>query len=308
MSLFKSGTFWFAILALALLIAGIVASVVFWQWLHPKDATTVSNSETLRNIGLLIGGVLAFVFALWRGWVAERQASTAQRQAETAHKTLLNDRYERGAEMLGSDVLEMRLAGVYALERLAAEHPYEYHLPIMKLFCAFVVQATQARREAELRDSLSPPRTTMDTQTIMFAICDRQEVGIRLEQNSEVYLELGSAYLRGFDLRSVDLAGANLANANLAEARLDEANLSSALLGGADLHGATLSSTNLSGAYFLLGRKNDEGVIDPNPAIGLTQSQLEQACADTENPPILLEAVDAETGHRLFWRGKPCED
>ena len=209
--------------------------------------------------------------------------------------------------MLGSDVLSVRLGGIYALERLAAEHPGHYHIQVMRLFCAFVVQATQERREVELRDPHSPSQTIMDAQTIMYAICDRQEVGIKLERTSYGDLVLGSACLRGFDLRNTDLTGANLIDADLSEARLDGANLSNALLGGAHLSGATLLSTNLSGTNFLYGQKNKQGEIDPKPVDGLTQFKLDQACAETDKPPILLEAVDAETGEPLVWRGKPCQ-
>ena len=134
----KSGSFWFAFWAAVFLVVGVVSSVVFWGWLHPKDSQSASNSETVRNLGILIGGVIAFVFALWRGWVAERQAATAQRQAKialqqaaTAERGLLNERYQRGAHMLGSDVLSVRLGGIYALQHLAEDHPDQYHVQIM---------------------------------------------------------------------------------------------------------------------------------------------------------------------------------
>ena len=145
--------------AAVFLVVGVVSSVVFWGWLHPKDSQSASNSETVRNLGILIGGVIAFVFALWRGWVAERQAATAQRQAKialqqaataqhqaeiarqlasTSERGLLNERYQKGAaQMLGSDVLSVRLGGIYALQHLAEDHPDQYHVQIMLLFCAF---------------------------------------------------------------------------------------------------------------------------------------------------------------------------
>ena len=61
----------------------------------------------------------------------------AERQADTARLSLLNERYLKGAEMLGSEVLSVRLGGIYALQRLAEEHPGHYHLQVMNLFCAF---------------------------------------------------------------------------------------------------------------------------------------------------------------------------
>ena len=90
--LFQSDYFWL-VLSVVLLLSGIGLTIGFWDWLHPEASLTASNSETLRNAGILIGGVLAFVFAVWRGLVAKRQADAAQRQAETAEQTLLHERY-----------------------------------------------------------------------------------------------------------------------------------------------------------------------------------------------------------------------
>ncbi len=136
-SLFESGYFWLSLSAV-LLLAGIGITIGFWGWLHPGASPTASNSETLRNAGLLIGGALAFVFAVWRGWVAERQANAAQRQAETAEQTLLNERYQRSAEMLGSEVLSVRMGGAHALRRLAEDHPDPYHDQVTQMLIDFV--------------------------------------------------------------------------------------------------------------------------------------------------------------------------
>ena len=45
--------------------------------------------------------------------------------------------------MLGSEVLSVRLGGIYALQRLAEEEPKQYHVQIMRLFCAFVRNPTK---------------------------------------------------------------------------------------------------------------------------------------------------------------------
>ena len=105
----------------------IVLSWVFWDWLRDGE----SGSTTIRNIGLLIGAAIAMVLAVWRSRVAGRQAATAERG-------LLNDRFQKGAEMLGSDVLAVRIGGIYGLRHLAREHPQQYHVQVMRLFCSFV--------------------------------------------------------------------------------------------------------------------------------------------------------------------------
>ena len=97
-----------------------------------------SHATTIRNLGFVIGGAIALMFAIWRGIVAQNQSEASHRQAETAQRGLLNERYQTGAEMLGNSVLSVRIGGIYALRRLAEEHPEEYRVQISHLFCAFV--------------------------------------------------------------------------------------------------------------------------------------------------------------------------
>ena len=104
---------------------------MFWEWLSGGE----SGSTTIRNIALVAAGLIALPLAIWRGVVANRQANTAQ-------QGLLNERYQKGAEMLGNGVLSVRLGGIYALQRLAEESPGQYHIQIMRLFCAFVRSPT----------------------------------------------------------------------------------------------------------------------------------------------------------------------
>ena len=72
-----------------------------WLWLRGAD----SNATTLRNVGLGVGGPLAVSIAWWRSSVSQR--------------TLLNERYQKGAEMLGNEMMAVRLGGIYALGELA---------------------------------------------------------------------------------------------------------------------------------------------------------------------------------------------
>ena len=346
----KSGSFWFALAAVVLLVVGVVSSVILWWWLHPKDSPTASNSETVRNLGILIGGVLAFVFALWRGWVAERQASTAQRQAEIAlqqaataqHQAetarqqastsglgLLNERYQKGAEMLGSDVLAVRLGGIYALQRLAGEHPEEYHVQIMKLFCAFV---RNPKADVGMADDPKAP-VREDVQAVMDAIGTRSEHHLQIEQKAKYRLNLRKVNLRHVSLTGADLRRADFSGSILAESWMDGANLSSVKLDHIDFSGADLTSANLSGADlthadlscadFTIGDlssailKNADlsgadltsaklsgtefSFYGEDPARGLTQSQLDNAWPQLDNSPNLEGVVDAETGKLLVW-------
>ena len=114
--------------------AGVVVTAVDPGWVSGGE----SGSTTIRNLGIVLAGLIALPLAIWRGRVADRQATATDKQAETAQKDLLNKRHQESAVMLGSGVPAVRLAGIYALERLAKDHPKQYHIEIIKSLCAFV--------------------------------------------------------------------------------------------------------------------------------------------------------------------------
>ena len=285
-----------------------------------------SKSTTLRNLGLLVGAVIAIGLAVWRSKIAERQADTAQRQAQTAQQSLLNERYQRGAAMLESSVLAVRIGGVYALDRLAKDHPSRYHVQTMKLFCAFVRLPTNDNRinSHSNNDEGQDEQIRVlraDVQEVMQAIGARSPIGISLERNeeSQLYLRdadlgrlqirdgnlsdarLTNANLYGAVLPRVNLSNARLRRANLSRAELRGANLSNAKFWGADLSKAILQQANLSGAD--LWGADARSARYKEPVRGLTQAQLDVARADPNNPPKLQGVLDTETGKQLVWRG-----
>ena len=72
------------------------------------------------------------------------------------------------------------------------------------------------------------------------------------------------------------------------------------MLSDAKLYGTILSDTNLSGSDLSGAKLSLDGKL---PVFGLTQVQLDEACADPNNPPKLDGVLDAETGEQLLWRG-----
>ncbi len=279
--------FWVTVIILAVLAVGAVLTWVYWDWLRDGE----SGSSTIRNVGLLIGAAIAMVLAVWRSRVAGRQAATSQHQAKialqqavTAERGLLNERYQKGAEMLGSDVLSVRLGGIYALRRLAADHPEQYHVQIMRLFCAF------ARNPASHKNRPDDPDAKMseEVEVIMETIGERRQRHLNIERDSGYWLDLHGVNVLGVwlikanlssalmplgdrwsleevmgtrtrtDLSRADLSVAILMDANLhrtdfSNSKLErsfllDSNLSNARLTYSNLYGAFLDGANLSGA------------------------------------------------------------
>ena len=181
-------------LTLMVLVAATTLSILFWDSWRGEE----SSSTAIRNLVLVMAAIAALPLAIWRSKVAERQAATAQRQSETAQRGLLNERYQKGAEMLGSQVLAVRLGGIYALARLAREHPGDYYTQIMSLLCAFVRNPTVVEKGTQDTKKLRE-----DVQAVMTAICERSEAQIEIEKKKQCGLDLSGAHLSGANLEHV---------------------------------------------------------------------------------------------------------
>ena len=252
---FMSKGFRVAVSVLVVLGVVIGPSVWYWDWLNGPNGTTV------RNIGLVAAGVIAILLAFWRSTVAERQAETAQ-------AGLLNERYQKGAEMLGSGVLSVRLGGIYALKRLAEEHPKEFHIQIIELFCAFVRHPTEGDSHETVAPERGNDRSDQRIRSDVYAAVKVISSLNEIVENNKLQMDLRGANLsyaglKGANLSNAILTGANLQHAYLADADLSgaelcstETNLKYAILTGAKLTGADLSDADLFAAR-LVGRTTD---------------------------------------------------
>ena len=279
------------------------------------------HSERIRNLALVAAAVFGLPIAAWRSY-------TAYRQAETAQSSLLDERYQSAAEMLGGK-MAVRLAGIHALARMAKRH-LTHHALIMSALSAVV--RTSAKRKL-LEDSKPAPE---DVTVIMEVLAGKSPEQLLAESEEEYQLDLRDTDLRMFPLHKVkfpraildyavlsdskyravfwkaefqdasligvSLVGALFSGANFAFADLTYANLTDAELNEVDFHGATLTNANFSDAKFERGIDLENAVLDGTNLInvtGLTQQQLNTAQIDPSRPPILTGAADPDTGQPL---------
>ena len=127
-----------ALLAISTVSIGLAHH--FWDVLSNGE----SPSATLRNLSLALGVPIGIVLALWRSTIANRQASAAHKQVATgleqtrlAQESLLTDRFQRAAEMLGHKSPVVRIGGVQALTLLSGQHMDAYYHPVWQLLTTF---------------------------------------------------------------------------------------------------------------------------------------------------------------------------
>lgn len=246
-------------------------------------------------IPLLRGSVQRSSCGIRQARSATRQAQTATRLAEIASRRhreqtkadrdrRITESFSKATEQLGSDKVEVRLGGIYTLERISRESPNDYWT-VMETLCAFVRERARLREPEEVASPFSEKvgETTAHVQpptdiaAVLAVIVRRDEKTRQREQEEGWRLNFRRTDLRGADLIKADLRRALLSDANLSAAVLIGANLHEAVLFAANLSGAVLFNVNLRGAH--LTRVNLRGV-NLSEVIGLEPGQLAQAYGD----------------------------
>ena len=256
--LIQSKTAWtVAALGLAAVISLFIWGPEFWMWLRKGEDPSETYSATLRNIGLLIAGIIALPLALWRSIVAHSQAKSAQGQLVATQQSLRQERFQRGVEMLGNELLSTRMGGIYALLGLAEDYPEEFHLQVMKSLCAFVrnpygidkpmdqdVTGWEDVYMAHIESIRSVPFRE-DVQAIIHAIGNRGPNARYLEQSANFHPNLNSANFTFADLTNVDLSATDLTGALFIGAKCQNTNFSDALLRYANFYAAKCFDANM---------------------------------------------------------------
>ena len=251
------------------IIAGLIAAVlavtvIFWDWPHTGLVDRDERIDVVRTIGLIVGGGLALVVAVWRG-------KTAQSQADIGELDLLNNRYDNGRTLLTSAEVVERLDGIRTLGAVAREDPRRFRNDVVHTLCAFARHLTNV--EDSEGDPLIAPLFRQSDQAPAMNYKRREEIEAAVRVVSECNVAAKTEdpstrptiNLTGMALYEADFSRTDLSGAILERAQLIRVNLS-----GADLTGANLSFADLRSADMTWAR-----LASANMAIAdLRQAQL----------------------------------
>jgi len=236
--------------------------LVLLLWLFVQPSTPTEKKDFVQAVGVLLAALagLGGLYFTWQGQKLTRD--NTQQQLEQARKSQertqrltergqITERFTQAIDQLGktddkgNKLFEIRLGGIYALERIARESE-EDHWPIMEVLTAYVRQHApwppeedqegedvtidkkseeDSREATETTEVPAPPAP--DIQAIMTVLRRRTPSHSHGEPEA-------------LDLRETNLSRANLREANLREARLKAANLRGASFWEADLSEARL--------------------------------------------------------------------
>lgn len=257
---------WLGVLtACGLLTVLLVSIIVIPRWLYPPlnaadlrgIASPQARIELQQAQSQLANDARSSVLQGLAGLLVVIGAMATWRQVHISREGQITERFTRAVDQLGSSNVDVRIGGIYTLERIAKNSPDDRNA-VLYLLCAFV--RTHMPWPVGAPGGPQHPTATVDEELPWMRVRapDIQAamgvVGRRAPERDEPVIYLSRVDLRSIALRHARLGGtklryANLARAVLAGVWLDRSDLTAADLRRAFLEDAHLNRADLSRAY-----------------------------------------------------------
>ena len=250
------------VLLVSILISVLAVAVVFWEGFSTGIDHLEDRADVVRNLGLVVGGIVALAIAIWRSKAAQDQVTVSERDR-------LDRRFRSGVELLSEKEVVSRLAGIRMLGQLAKLEPELFRDDVTRVLCEFARNPTAIEpddRETQialprfLEDEDNDDEIADDDLLAAFNESIREEIeaAIRIvsdcnsasksdRDRTPLTINLKGLALYDANFNDVNLSGANLEGARLIRADFSGANLSGARLSLTHLRAANLSEADLIG-------------------------------------------------------------
>ncbi|MGP4019106.1 pentapeptide repeat-containing protein [Saccharopolyspora sp. 5N708] len=219
----------------------------------PKDRLSAVNA--VRTTLLQAAGGIVVFFGAYATW---RQLRISQDGLNAMREGHVTDRFTNAVDQLGSDKLDVRIGGLYALWRVADHSPREREA-VISIMAAFLrthlpwPPTEQGVPSPNVSINEVPPLETRapDSQVALTAL------GVLSEGRAPTWLNVSGTDLRRADCDGLNLQGivfdracmeaATLYQVNLTKASLAEVNLRHAELATSIMHGTRCVAADLRG-------------------------------------------------------------
>jgi hypothetical protein len=279
-----------SITAAALLVLFSLWKLPQWQVSHSEGVTRENRfdreNEARKTLAQIFGGVF-----LLAGLYSQSATLTTAREGQ------ITDRFTKAIDQLGAvdgsgkPRLEIRLGGIYALERIARDSERD-HWPVIEVLTAYVRQNSPSDGAKDNKDPKAPyHRLSPDIQAILSVLArgarGGEKIPIDLDSADLSNCNLSGMNLSGFSLSESKFAGCQMVDTKLTDAFLTGADLEHTFLVNVDLTNAHLLYADLEGVYFRgTDMKNADlehariQSADFSRSLNLTQKQINTAIGD----------------------------
>ena len=248
---------------------------IFAAWMVLIGYVRPDSAEERTNVAQIAVGIVGGTVLGIGGYVGWRSLQVTRARLDLDRESQLTENFTAAVEQLGATLdggapnYEVRLGGIYALERIAKswvelEKANDYWA-VIEVLTAYLRHNTREERvkavnESQDGDNDSQSRFMPDIEVIVDVI--RRRPGIKNENRRNFRLDLRGCWLKGAIFSGAQLKRANFRDAQLERASFVEARLQGANLSGAQLEGAYLSRAQLERAILAGARLEGATLFD----------------------------------------------
>jgi hypothetical protein len=120
-----------------------------------------------------LAAVIALIFTGLQVHATNGQLQATQNQLQVTEQGQITDRYNSAITNLGSGFIDIRLAGIYALQRLMQDSPRDQPT-IIAVLCAFARDQSASNPDEGNTSALSPPTDVQAALTVVGSRCGRR--------------------------------------------------------------------------------------------------------------------------------------
>jgi hypothetical protein len=265
--------------------------------LEVKDRITLENDLRAHRLQIVTTivqsvGAVVLIVGIYFTWASLKTTQDAQRNTLTsAEQGQVTERFIRAVDQLGArdtdgkPIIEIRVAGIWGLGRIAQESPKDYD-EVIDILNAYVEANArwQGTRYERSKASVAVQSLPLEHQVYSAGEIAPQadiEAALKFIAYYQTYqsdrAESHTADLDNTDLIGAVLDWAHLKNGDLKGAHLEGAHLTHAYLQGAHLEGAHMAAADLESADLRDAHLNH---ADLGTVKHLTQQQIEVAEGD----------------------------
>ncbi|MFJ8833813.1 pentapeptide repeat-containing protein [Micromonospora aurantiaca] len=239
------------VVPVGVVLVGVVtwAAVTWLQGSVPAVGDQVERAkvriESIRT-GLTIGAAVTGAFVLLLAFRRQQLAERTQQATEyDAGEKRVTELYVKAADQLGSDKAPVRLAGLYALERLAHDNPI-HRQSIVEVICAYL-RMPFTPPDGQPTPTAPPPADAPDLTAPTAAPGDSDKPAVDPREERQVRLAAQRILARHLRPTTPEGGPNPLHWGPKVTLDLTEAVLIDLDLGGCHLHNATFTKTHFSG-------------------------------------------------------------
>jgi hypothetical protein len=213
-------------LACLVLLSFILVITIVPSYIVGLDLGSTTNTPTAERLAELKNDVRTTLLQALAGIVLFAGAIATWRNIQINKAGQITERFTRAIEQLGSKQLQIRLGGIYALERIARDSSQD-HGPVMGILTAFLRDPPSLELDPPFSSERQTSTSEMEKETIHL-----RDVTLRTDVQAALTVVARRKVSYDTKGRTLDLAGVVANRAMLENAHLENVSLMEAFHGG----------------------------------------------------------------------------